>query len=81
MQALACAKRSEQSLPVAIASSLRRERALGHGAEPGVSLTDVVLRLGYSELSAFSRAFRAWTGSSLRAYRRRASLAAAPRIR
>lgn len=60
---------------------LRRELALGLVAEPDVPLTEVALRLGYSELSAFSRAFRSWTGSSPRAYRRRASLAAAPRIR
>lgn len=64
-----------------IASSLRRELALGLVAEPDLPLTDVALRLGYSELSAFSRAFRAWTGSSPRAYRRRAGLAAGARSR
>jgi AraC-like DNA-binding protein len=34
-------------------------------------LTEVALALGYSELSAFSRAFRAWTGMSPQRFRRR----------
>ena len=33
-------------------------------------LTEVALLLGYSELSAFSRAFRNWTGMILQRYRR-----------
>jgi AraC-like DNA-binding protein len=32
-------------------------------------LSEVALLLGYSELSAFSRAFRRWTGRSPRAFR------------
>lgn len=32
--------------------------------ERGVSITDLALNLGYSELSAFSRAFKRWTGVS-----------------
>ncbi len=35
-----------------------------------LSLTDISVRLGYSELSAFSRAFRQWTGMSAAQYRR-----------
>lgn len=50
---------------------LRRELALGLLAERAVPLTDIALRLGYSELSAFSRAFRSWTGLSPLAYRHR----------
>lgn len=49
---------------------LRREMALAYLREPHLPLTDVALLLGYSELSAFSRAFRAWTGRSPTAYRR-----------
>lgn len=35
-------------------------------------LTEIALLLGYSELSAFTRAFTRWTGASPRAYRRSA---------
>lgn len=37
--------------------------------DPRRSLTDVALALGYSELSAFSRAFRRWSGTSAIAFR------------
>jgi AraC-like DNA-binding protein len=33
-------------------------------------LTEIALLLGYSELSAFSRAFTRWTGTSPRQFRR-----------
>ena len=33
-------------------------------------LTEIALLLGYSELSAFTRAFTRWTGASPRAYRK-----------
>ena len=32
-------------------------------------LTGIAFNLGYSELSAFSRAFRNWTGMSLQRFR------------
>jgi AraC-like DNA-binding protein len=32
--------------------------------DPSLSLTDAAFLLGYSDLSAFSRAFRRWTGQS-----------------
>ena len=38
-----------------------------------MSLTDAAFLLGYSELSAFSRAFRRWTGISALEFRRRAA--------
>ena len=50
--------------------ALRRELALVYLQEPELALTEIALLLGYSELSAFSRAFRAWTGCSPAAYRR-----------
>lgn len=48
----------------------RRELALRYVAEPHIALTEVAFLLGYSELSAFSRAFRQWTGLSPARYRR-----------
>lgn len=48
----------------------RQELALHYLKDPDVSLTEVAMLLGYSELSAFSRAFRAWTGMSPHRYRR-----------
>ncbi len=50
--------------------ALRREMALAYLQEANLPLTEIALLLGYSELSAFSRAFRSWTGHSPAAYRR-----------
>lgn len=52
---------------------VRREVALGH-LERGCSVTDTAFLLGFSELSAFSRAFRRWTGRAPRTYARPAPL-------
>jgi AraC-like DNA-binding protein len=52
-----------------LVADLRRERALLLLAQPGVKLTDIAMSLGYSEHSAFTRAFRGWTGMSPRRYR------------
>jgi AraC-like DNA-binding protein len=38
-----------------------------------MALSEIAFLLGYSELSAFSRAFRRWTGVSPRDYRDRLS--------
>ena len=51
----------------------RRELALRYVAQPHIALTEVAFLLGYSELSAFSRAFRQWTGMSPVRYRRHRS--------
>lgn len=48
----------------------REELALRYVADPGMPLTEIALSLGYSELSAFSRAFRQWAGMSPLQYRR-----------
>jgi AraC-like DNA-binding protein len=40
-------------------------------AETSLKLTDIAARVGYSELSAFSRAARRWFGTSPRSFRRR----------
>jgi len=47
----------------------RNELAIHYMRDPDVPLTDIAMCLGYSELSAFSRAFRSWTGMSPREYR------------
>ncbi|MES1943828.1 AraC family transcriptional regulator [Salinisphaera sp. PC39] len=46
-----------------------RRAAEDYLADPGLRLADVALLLGYSEQSAFNRAFRRWTGRTPGAYR------------
>ncbi len=43
--------------------------------ESGSSVTDIALKLGYSDPAHFTRAFRRWTGASPSAYRQGASAA------
>lgn len=50
--------------------SAREELALHYLKNSDMPLTDVALSLGYSELSAFSRAFRGWTGITPHRFRR-----------
>lgn len=38
--------------------------------DTSISLTEAAFLLGYADLSAFSRAFRRWTGQSALAFRR-----------
>ncbi len=47
-----------------IVDKVRKDLALSHLSRPGSSATDVAFLLGFSEPSAFSRAFRRWTGAS-----------------
>ena len=48
----------------------RRRLALRYLTDPRNTLTEVAYLLGYSEASAFNRAFRRWTGSTPRQHRR-----------
>ena len=48
----------------------RRRLAEQHLADPGMGIAEVALLLGYSEQSAFTRAFRRWTGDTPRAFRK-----------
>jgi AraC-like DNA-binding protein len=43
---------------------VRKNLALEHMSRPGTSATDVAFLLGFSEPSAFTRAFRRWTGTA-----------------
>lgn len=47
-----------------VLQEVRREQALLYLQEPGRPLVDIADRLGFSELSAFSRAFKRWMGCS-----------------
>jgi AraC-like DNA-binding protein len=48
---------------------VRRERALRYVAADRYALGEIAFLLGFSELSAFSRAFKRWTGESPARYR------------
>lgn len=47
----------------------RKELALRHLKKPNVMIDDVAFLLGFSESSAFHRAFKRWTGKTPRTYR------------
>jgi AraC-like DNA-binding protein len=53
----------------ALTQRVRRELAEMYVAQPGIAFTELASILGYSELSAFSRAFTRWTGRSPARYR------------
>src|SRR5262249_23623687 len=48
---------------------VRRDLAVRHLSTPGTSATQVGFLLGFSEPSAFHRAFRRWTGKAPSAFR------------
>ncbi len=48
-----------------LVDSVRRQRAMEMASEGKHSMTNIALKLGYSELSAFSRAWRRWFNQSL----------------
>lgn len=54
----------------AIKDDLRRDHAIALLAETTVTIAEIAERIGFSEPSAFTRAFRSWTGLSPAAYRR-----------
>ena len=53
-----------------VVETTRRQLAELYLEQRQLPLTEIALLLGYSELSAFSRAFTRWTGASPRNYRR-----------
>ncbi len=60
----------ENSSYQAILEALRKDLAVRHLAEPRVALAEVAFLLGFSEPSAFHRAFKRWTGTTPAEYRR-----------
>ena len=55
----------------AIKDQLRRDIAIGHLSHSKRSTMDIGLELGFSERSAFHRAFKKWTGAAPGEFRRR----------
>jgi AraC-like DNA-binding protein len=53
-----------------IKDQLRRDLAIGYLSHSSRSVTNIALELGFSERSAFHRAFRKWTGASPGEFRR-----------
>jgi AraC-like DNA-binding protein len=52
-----------------ILTEVRRELAVRHLAEGQLAIGEIAFLLGFSEVSAFHRAFKNWTGHTPRAYR------------
>ena len=53
----------------ALRDDQRRQRALLLLDDRSLSISEVAVRLGYTELPNFTRAFRKWTGMTPAAYR------------
>ncbi|MBC9249600.1 hypothetical protein A9179_04855 [Pseudomonas alcaligenes] len=49
---------------------LRRSLAIGYARDPNLGLVDIAYLLGFSEQSAFQRAFKRWSGMTPGQYRR-----------
>ena len=56
-----------------LVDELRRRLSQKYLADPGLSLGEIAYLLGYSESSAFNRAYRRWTGRTPSADRRSAA--------
>lgn len=63
--------RSEGTSFAEVLETTRRELALVHLRDPQLSVEEIALLLGYSDARPFARAFRAWTGTTPSAYRRK----------
>ena len=56
-----------------LVDTLRQQLALSYIADPSLGLADIAYLLGFSEQSAFQRAFKRWTGKAPGAYRNSAA--------
>lgn len=59
----------EQTSYRRLVDDVRKALAIEHLSRPGASASDVAFLLGFSEPSAFTRAFRRWTGSPPTSFR------------
>ncbi|WP_434428056.1 AraC family transcriptional regulator [Nannocystis pusilla] len=62
--------RAEGTVFKDVVEAARRDLALGHLRAGRSSVSEVAFLLGFTEVSAFSRAFRRWTGESPSTWRR-----------
>ena len=62
----------------ALKDSVRRERAIAWLADQGRSLEDIAVELGFSDVRAFYKGFRKWTGTNPGHYRQLILAGAAP---
>ncbi len=53
-----------------IMTDLRKELALTYLEDQALSVSDIAFLVGYSEISAFSKAFKTWTGKNPYSYRK-----------
>jgi AraC-like DNA-binding protein len=60
----------------ALLDAARREAAERYLSKPEPTVTEIAFLLGFSNLRAFSRAFRRWTGSAPTQFRERAQRSA-----
>jgi AraC-like DNA-binding protein len=68
-KALARALRADGTTYSDLMEKVRLHLARRYLEQPHVSVTEVAFRLGYSEKSAFNRAFKRWTGQAPEDYR------------
>lgn len=64
-----CLKRRNLTFK-AVVNQIQRQRSVDYLADPTLQLAEIAYRLGYSEQSAFTRAFRSWYGLTPLRYRR-----------
>jgi AraC-like DNA-binding protein len=62
--------KEEQASHQDLLDEMRRDLSVRYLQEPEMAICEVAYLLGFSEPSAFHRAFRRWTGTTPRAYRR-----------
>ena len=68
------ALRNEETSFQKLLDEVRRDLAISHLANPDTSAGQVGFLLGFSEPSAFHRAFRRWTGQAPSSYRKEVPL-------